>query len=120
MKDTSELKDYRKKYKRHYGIEFGSDYAIHHMDFNRSNNDIENLLLLPKELHNRYHFYIKAFYSQDCKGGELVIKTRIDEYEQEFYPKMLCGFLETLQECKTWLAKKKQMDAMRSERIGDL
>ena len=120
MKDTSKLKDYREKYKRHYGIEFGSDFDVHHMDFDRSNNDIENLVLLPKKLHQRYHYYLKAFWSQDCKSGELVIKTRIDEYQQEFYPKMLCGFLETLRECREWLAKKQLMDAMRGEEIGDI
>lgn len=120
LKDASKLKNYREKYKRYYGIEFGSEYDVHHMDFDRGNSDIENLVLLPKELHKRYHFYLNAFYSQDLKSGALVIKTRIDEYEQEFYSKMLCGFLETLQECKKWLDTKRQMDAMRSERIGDV
>lgn len=120
MKDISKLKDYRKKYKRYYGIDFGDDFAIHHMDFDRSNNDIANLLLLPADLHQRYHFYIKAIYAQDCKSGELVIKTRVDEYEKEIDPKMIYGLLSTLQECNTWVALKKRMDAARGENIGDI
>lgn len=47
--------DYRKEYKKHYGIDFGSDYQIHHIDFNHENNSIDNLILLPKELHQRLH-----------------------------------------------------------------
>jgi len=30
MKDVDKLKNYRTKYKRYYGIDFGSDYVIHH------------------------------------------------------------------------------------------
>lgn len=55
MKDISKLKDYREKYKRHYGIDFGKEFAIHHIDENRNNNDINNLILLPNELHSKYH-----------------------------------------------------------------
>lgn len=32
--------NYRKYYKEYYGIDFGSEYDIHHIDFDRSNNDI--------------------------------------------------------------------------------
>lgn len=47
--------DYRKIYKDYYGVEFGSDMVIHHIDFNHSNNNIDNLLLLPREIHCQYH-----------------------------------------------------------------
>jgi hypothetical protein len=57
MKDTTKLKDYREKYKRHYGIEFGRKYVVHHMDEDRTNNDISNLILLPLALHSKYHHY---------------------------------------------------------------
>jgi hypothetical protein len=50
--------NYRRYYKDYFGIEFGPDMAIHHIDFDRSNNDIENLLLMPKELHAKYHMSI--------------------------------------------------------------
>ena len=49
--------NYRKIYSDYFGIKIGSEYAIHHIDGNRSNNKIYNLLLLPKRLHSQYHFY---------------------------------------------------------------
>lgn len=55
MKDINELKDYRLKYKRYYDIDFDKDYSIHHIDMDRNNNDIDNLLLLPRGLHNKLH-----------------------------------------------------------------
>lgn len=56
MKDINRLKDYRRKYKRYYGIEFDRSYATHHIDGNRENNDMGNPLLLPTELRSRYRF----------------------------------------------------------------
>lgn len=47
--------NYRKKYKDYFKIHFGSEYDIHHIDFNHENNDIDNLLLLPKKLHRKLH-----------------------------------------------------------------
>ena len=47
--------DYRKKYKDYFKIQIGKGYDIHHIDFNHENNDIENLLLLPNDLHQILH-----------------------------------------------------------------
>ena len=48
--------NYRKLYEKHYGIKIPPEYDIHHIDFNRDNNSIENLLLLPKDLHRKLHW----------------------------------------------------------------
>lgn len=42
--------DYRKYLKKYYS--FPIDYEVHHIDFNRYNNCIENLIAIPKELHH--------------------------------------------------------------------
>ncbi len=55
------IMDYRKKYKDYFKIQFGKEYDIHHIDFNHKNNDIDNLLLLPKDLHRRLH-KVKYYY----------------------------------------------------------
>lgn len=55
--------NYRMKYKKFYNVDFGSELEVHHIDENRDNNDIDNLILLPQKLHNLYHEYIK--YAND-------------------------------------------------------
>lgn len=52
--------NYRKLYEKHYGIKIPPEYDVHHIDFDHHNNDINNLLLLPRELHQRLH---KCFLS---------------------------------------------------------
>ena len=77
MKDTEKLKNYRLKYKRHYHIDFDSGYDIHHIDGNHENNDIDNLLLLPKELHARYHMLINELGGCDA-GGNIKFNVRVN------------------------------------------
>lgn len=112
MKDINALKNYRLKYKRYYGIEFGSDYVIHHIDFDRSNNNIENLLLLPTELHQRYHFYLTALGGANWKSGELELDTKLTPYG--LVPccndEMLIGLINTIKECNKWIAYKANLD----------
>ena len=31
------------------------DYHVHHIDFDRTNNDLDNLYVLPKSLHIKFH-----------------------------------------------------------------
>lgn len=112
MKDINGLKNYRTKYKRYYGIDFDSDYVIHHIDFNRNNNDIKNLLLLPKEVHQRYHFYLSALGGCEWKTGELVLNTKISPYGLLPYTNedYIYGLLETMKECRRWLHYKESLD----------
>lgn len=48
--------NYKRIYERAFGIQWDRTlYEIHHVDRNRENNEIGNLLLIPKEVHERIH-----------------------------------------------------------------
>ncbi|MBR1690584.1 MAG: HNH endonuclease [Oscillibacter sp.] len=50
------MHDYIKIYAKHFGITWDrSKFEVHHIDGDRGNNDINNLLLLPKDLHRALH-----------------------------------------------------------------
>lgn len=114
MKDISKLKNYREKYKRYYGIEFGKEYDIHHIDLNHNNNDIDNLVLLPKELHCKYHFYLNAVMK--IKGEESYMRMfdarvhgnllNINSYEMN----AISNLISVLNECSYWYDKKAKLD----------
>ena len=98
MKDIDRLKDYRKKYKRYYGIEFDRSYAIHHIDGNHENNDMRNLLLLPTELHSRYHFLRSCVEHGDRPS--LDISSNIyGNLARGWYYEQLDNFLKCQEEC---------------------
>ena len=122
MTDINNLKNYRLKYKRYYGIDFDSSYAVHHIDFDRSNNNINNLLLLPLELHQRYHYYLTALCGPDWKTGELKLKTNLSfngliPWNND---ELLYGFIETVKECKKWLIYKNNLDMKKQFEEGVL
>lgn len=48
--------NYVNLFKKTYNIDYDSKYYdIHHIDCNHQNNSIENLMILPRMLHNEYH-----------------------------------------------------------------
>lgn len=55
MKEWYELKNYRKKYERFYGEKLPDGYEVHHLDLDRVNNSINNLIAIPKDVHRAYH-----------------------------------------------------------------
>lgn len=95
--------DYRKFYKEHYAIEFGSDFVVHHIDSNRNNNDISNLLLLPRKLHARYHFLLNALSIQS--GGYVDLKLK-DKGITNYELKILDLLPEIMKECNKWIRYK--------------
>ena len=106
MKDINKLKNYREKYKRHYGIDFDKNYAVHHIDGNRQNNDIKNLVLLPTRLHSKYHFLKTTVEA-------MPLPTKITGNglnTQSYYLTSLEEFLETLRECNKWYDYKMYLD----------
>ena len=49
--------NYRKVMEKHLGRELIKGEVVHHIDKNRKNNDIDNLILFStKEAHARFHF----------------------------------------------------------------
>ena len=56
--------NYREKFKKHYGIVVdGTKYHIHHIDLNHDNNSIDNLMILPADLHKSYHDALNKVHS---------------------------------------------------------
>lgn len=101
--------DYREKYKKHYGISFGDEYDVHHLDFNHQNDDMENLLLLPKRLHHQYHFAISKL---PVENGKLALEVSIGGYDEltSFALSALVDLAQAMKECREWKDFKSHLD----------
>ena len=106
MRDTNKLKNYREKYKRHYNIDFGRDFVVHHIDENRENNDISNLLLLPRDLHSKYHTY-KSQYMMIPYSPKLSYSASM---ARDLYRMAYNEFEKVLNEAEEWVNRKYLMD----------
>ena len=85
--------DYRQYYKDYYNI-----------DFDRSNNDINNLLLLPKPLHAKYHKlypYIQSIIDDRALKAVIDINNGTTYYFDE-----MKSFCEIMIEINHWKLKK--------------
>lgn len=98
--------NYRQYYKTYYNIDFGKEYEIHHIDQDRNNNDISNLLLLPSSIHSRFHFCLQAF-NNDANNLTKLISPKFDELFKHpghsYDIDMLNKYTMTLCEIKEWI-----------------
>lgn len=105
--------DYRQYYKEYYNVDFGDDYVVHHMDFDDNNNDIYNLLMLPKKLYRRYMFYLNSLGATKESRGVTELDLKI-EIEAGSVPdgmyKMMGGLCKTMEEIDYWVKVKSNLD----------
>lgn len=105
-------KDYRKIYSRYYGIDFNQEYVIHHMDFDHTNNDIDNLLLLPDSLHAKYHMLVNRLGG---RNGKLNVDIRVNAHAAQD-AEMLEQLGSVLKEMHKWLIYKGQLEIRKRTR----
>lgn len=67
---------HRKKLEQEHGIKISDKYHVHHIDLNRENNEIYNLLILPKDLHIKYHMYLNEI-NKCAKETEVKFNAKI-------------------------------------------
>lgn len=104
-----QIKNYRKIYEKYFDIKIPKDYEIHHIDFNHENNDIDNLIMLPRELHQSYH---KAIYELNgLKNGHLAtIDGRINIHGGSFLAEEMINFCNILLEIDKWVLHRENLD----------
>lgn len=100
------MTDYKKLYAKTYGITWDADMEIHHIDRNRKNNDISNLILLPGYLHREMHIYLNGavFMSEQVTAGDVIerIMERVFNYGNSYDQQAFLSLLLLLSECKRW------------------
>lgn len=99
--------NYRKFYEKKCHIKIPKNYDIHHIDKNRDNNNIKNLVMLPKKLHKQYHSRLSMLESFSFDINEKI--TSVVEggngYNDWFLYELserLSKFNEVYKECCKW------------------
>lgn len=58
--------NYVKFYETENNLKVQKGYEVHHVDWNRENNDIENLVHIPKKVHVCIHNYFGYVTKEEC------------------------------------------------------
>ena len=112
-KEISKIKDYRRKFKRYYNINYSDEYVIHHIDLNHENNDINNLMILPKKLHQLYHYYlnITGWWKEEKYTRQINVKISGNQIGNDAeYNDAIIKLLEIISECRKWYDYKLYLD----------
>ena len=100
------MTDYKKLYAQTYGITWDADLEIHHIDRNRQNNDISNLILLPGYLHHELHICLNeaVFMSVQGTTGDIIerMMARVFNYGNSYDQRVFLRLSYVLSECKRW------------------
>ena len=101
-------REHRYVMEQHLGRPLKSDEYVHHIDFNKTNNDINNLFLFPNnELHIMYHAYLKNNDYISPDDFLLLYKDTIDEYlSKENLFNLYIKENKSIKEIATMLAEK--------------
>lgn len=96
---------YRKFYEKELGLILPRGFDVHHIDQNRNNNFLENLVAIPKEIHQGYHKTHRNVLVWKIDGvsiplghgipGNLYFETALDFLNQHaFYRREVCKWID--------------------------
>ena len=97
------MENYRKIYEKYCNIKIPKGYVIHHIDGNRENNDIRNLVMLPNELHKKYHEILTRLETKFVVNKRITSiyesGSGINEYSSTIY----IQFINTIKQCNKYV-----------------
>lgn len=97
-------KSYRQIYEEAVWEHINQNYVIHHIDFDRTNNRISNLVMLPKELHIKYHSFLQGI-DPNWKTGVIKLCFYVSLGCPNLYisKDQMIEFYDVMSECQYWL-----------------
>ena len=98
--------DYISYYAQHFGIDWDREqFQVHHIDGNHDNNEIDNLILLPRELHAELHTALNSFVfpAKTCEDAVLgYMKTSLNGWSDWFIGEGLMSLIVAIRKCQYW------------------
>lgn len=97
--------NYRKLYRDTFSLRKQQleGFDIHHIDLNRENNSISNLVALPSELHRQFHLNLSSVPEVITVTKELRSIVDGGNGYGEFSLNALSRYIEIKNECNKWL-----------------
>jgi hypothetical protein len=94
--------DYRRIYEERLGISLPLEFEVHHIDMNRDNNEIENLVALPKHVHQEYHRLIPMIENKQFNFTILGTSDSGNKHNLFFFNNSV-EFIKVYEDCSYWI-----------------
>lgn len=107
------MPDCKKIYEDYFNIKVDDEFVIHHLDGNRNNNDIKNLLMLPSELHGKYHEAQNEFETVYCSLNTNLTLASIMGVDLAFAK--LAVLKNMIDKCHQWVNYKVHLELKKSQ-----
>lgn len=92
---------YRSDFEKHFDVVIPKGYEVHHINLNHNDNSMENLMILPCELHREYHRLVGEL--DRIEGWNISTKITCNCGDMENYKQgILEDFLSVLRRCSYW------------------
>lgn len=100
------MKNYRSIYEKCLRCKIPDGFVIHHIDFNRENNEISNLIAIPEQLHKDYHKIITQIREQfGIDDNHIKFTTKINDVTM-YEAQMLYEYCNIIFEIQKWRSEK--------------
>lgn len=112
--------DYRKIYQEHYRITIPDGFEIHHINKDREDNRIENLMLLPARVHRDLHIIDNSLGPAFLSNKNYVTTIANNAHELSFIHGIVDLWSKIIPSLMYWAMVKEQEDlAIQNGRIED-
>lgn len=111
------MKQYRKKYIDYYADEYKkmhgidirkNDFDVHHIDHDKNNNSMDNLVLLPRILHRRYHKIHSEMQRHEFAIPRKIVGKNV--CNDTYMISLTKEYFKVLEECADWKHAKDMID----------
>lgn len=94
--------NYRKIYREKTGKKIPDDFEIHHLDQDRTNNEIDNLIAIPKRVHRQWHLYFNQITVLGFSANDYI--PDVQNHNKIIYnADVFKGYLDACVEMSCWL-----------------
>lgn len=91
---------YREIYEIETGVKLPQNFEVHHIDFDRNNNVMRNLVAMPKSLHANYHKFLE--FSTHTPHDKIISLTQSGRSYNSFWFHGVSEFIKHHEKACMW------------------
>lgn len=110
------MAEHRTIYEKYYSRKIGKSEEVHHIDLNHENNDVHNMVVLPREVHQEYHTCLQLLRCNNINSPLFIALKNSKSLRLQI--DLLKRYVNVLDKCLGYVGHKNALDNILEERDG--